>query len=211
MHVIGILGGVASGKSAVARLLAEAGAGVLDADRIGHEVLGLAEVEAAARARWGDAIFDAAGRIDRGRLAAIVFTPPPEGPRERAALEELTHPRIAERIRGEAERLAAAGCPAAVLDAPLLLEANWDRLCDRLVFVEAPRHVRLARALERGWSRAEFAAREHAQTPVEQKRARADLIIENSGDLEETREQVLRFWRELLAGEPARRSAPGPG
>lgn len=201
MHVIGILGGVASGKSEVARLLREAGAGVLDADRVGHEVLRLAEVERAARDRWGDAVFDAAGRIDRGRLAAIVFAPPPDGPRERAELEKLTHPRIAERIERERERLAAAGCPAAVLDAPLLLEANWDRLCDRLVYVEAPRDVRLARALRRGWSRAEFAAREDAQAPVEQKRGRADLIIENSGDLEETRNEVLRFWRDLVGSD----------
>jgi len=211
MHVIGVLGGVASGKSAVARLLSEAGAAVLDADRIGHEVLCLPQVEQAARDRWGEAIFDAGGRIDRGRLASIVFAPPPAGPRERLVLQQLTHPRIAERIERQAQRLAASGCPAAVLDAPLLLEANWDKLCSRLVFVEAPRDIRLARAIRRGWSPAEFAAREEAQAPVEQKRARADLVVENSGDLEETRQQVLRFWRDWTAGDRDGRRRSGAG
>lgn len=190
MKVVGLLGGVASGKSTVARLLAEAGAGVLDADRAGHEVLSLPDVRQAARSRWGESVFDADGQIDRARLAGIVFAPPPDGPLERQFLEELTHPRIGRVLLKQADELAAGACRVAVLDAPLLLEAGWDRLCNTLVFVDVPRELRLARALERGWSSPEFEARERAQIAVETKRSRADLIIENSGDLEETRRQV---------------------
>ncbi|MHB8899548.1 MAG: dephospho-CoA kinase [Thermoguttaceae bacterium] len=200
MPVVGLLGGVASGKSLVARLLTEFGAGVLDADRAGHEALGLPKIEEAARKRWGEKVFGVDGHIDRKRLAEIVFAPPPEGPQERRILESWTHPEIAGILRARAETLAAESRPVAVLDAPLLLEAGWDKLCNTLVFVEVPRPVRLARALRRGWTSAEFEAREQAQLSVDVKRARADLAIENAGHMEETRRNVARLWPSLIGG-----------
>ena len=100
MKILGLLGGVASGKSLVSRQLAERGAVVLDADRAGHEALRLPSIEEAARRRWGDAIFGPDGHIDRSRLAKIVFAPPPEGPKERIFLEALTHPEIGRRLSG---------------------------------------------------------------------------------------------------------------
>ena len=206
MHVIGLLGGVASGKSTVSQMLADAGAGVLDADRAGHEALRLKSVEEAARSRWGESVFGADGRLDRGRLAEIVFAPPPDGPGERSFLEQLTHPEIGKIVQEQAQALAEHSCRVAVLDAPLLLEAGWDRLCNTLVFVDVPRDVRLARALVRGWTAADFAAREKAQLPVETKRGRADFIIENSADLEETRRQVTQLWQSVT-----RRSGPASG
>jgi dephospho-CoA kinase len=197
MQVIGILGGVAGGKSLVARQLAELGAGVLDADGAGHAVLRTPEVEQAARRRWGDAVFGPDGRIDRARLAGIVFAEGPEAARERKYLEELTHPEIGRRLGEQAERMAAEGVRAAVLDAPLLVEAGWDAICDRLVFVEAPREIRLARARQRGWTDAEFSAREGVQAPLDLKRGRAGVIIDNAGTPTETRAQVERFWHTL--------------
>ena len=162
MKILGLLGGVASGKSLVARQLAELGAVVLDADRAGHEALRLPAVEAAARLRWGDAIFDPDGHIDRGRLAKIVFAPPPEGPKERKYLESLTHPEIGRRLAAEVDAKNAI-FPLAVLDAALILEAGWDRLCNCFAFVEVPRELRLVRASQRGWTEEDFAAREAAQ------------------------------------------------
>ena len=94
--VIGMMGGVASGKSFVARQLGQCGAAVIDADRLGHEVLRLPEIEAAARQRWGDEIFSTDGQIDRRRLAARVFAATPEGREDLRYLESLTHPRIRE-------------------------------------------------------------------------------------------------------------------
>ena len=103
MKILGLLGGVASGKSLVARQLAELGAVVLDADRAGHEALRLPAIEEAARGRWGDAVFGSDGHIDRSRLARIVFAPPPDGPRERKFLEALTHPEIGRRLAAQAQ------------------------------------------------------------------------------------------------------------
>jgi dephospho-CoA kinase len=113
-------------------------------------------------------------------------------------LEQITHPEIGRLLERQAEEMAASGCKAAVLDAPLLLEAGWDRFCDRLVFVEAPRPQRLARALERGWSEKEFAVREGVQESLDLKRKRADVIVDNSGSPEQTRAQVERLWHSLV-------------
>jgi dephospho-CoA kinase len=198
MLVIGILGGVASGKSLVSGELARLGAGVLDADRAGHEVLRMPAITAAARQRWGDEILDADGQIDRKRLARIVFSPPPEGPRQRKYLEELTHPEVGRLLGQEARRLSESGTVAAILDAPLLLEAGWDKFCGKLIFVDAPRELRLQRALARGWSEKEFAVRESVQEGLESKRGRADVVVDNSGSPEQTRDQVQRLWQSLV-------------
>lgn len=198
MRLIGILGGVASGKSFVARQLAELGAGLLDADRAAHEVLQTAEVETAARRRWGDAIFGPDGRIDRRRLATIVFAKSLQAKCEREYLEQLIHPEVAKRLTHERDQMAAADTPAAVLDVPLLIEAGWDKLCDRLWFIDAPRPLRLARAFERGWSERDFDAREDAQGSLDAKRRRADAIIDNSRTSQETQRQVQQLWHQLI-------------
>jgi len=197
MKILGLLGGVASGKSLVSRQLAELGAVVLDADRAGHEALRLPSTEAAARQRWGDAVFGPDGHIDRSRLARIVFAPPPDGPSERKFLEELTHPEIGRRLTAQAEA-KKADSPLAVLDAALILEAGWDKLCNYLAFIDVPKEVRAARALLRGWTDEDFSAREAAQESLHSKRTRADVIIDNTGSVEHTKEQVQRLWQFLV-------------
>jgi dephospho-CoA kinase len=203
MLVVGLLGGVASGKSLVAKELARLGAGVLDADRAGHEVLRLPKVEQAARQRWGQGVFGPDGHIDRPRLARLVFAAAPMGPVQREYLEQLTHPEIRRLLMEQAEQMEASGRPLAVLDAPLLLEAGWDKFCSILLMVDVPRDVRLARALGRGWTEAEFAAREAVQERVDVKRARAHRVIDNSGSPEQTRVQVEQFWQSLVEGPAA--------
>jgi dephospho-CoA kinase len=198
MRIIGITGGVASGKSLVARQLARLGAGVLDADQTGHEVLRLPHVEAAVRRHWGEVVFGADGRIDRARLARIVFAAGPEGTRERNYLEQLTHPEIARLLKQQANALAVAGTTVAVLDAALLIEAGWDDMCEKTLFVDAPREARLARAMARGWKEEDFAAREGVQESLDHKRARADVIIDNSGSPERTQAQIEQFWASLI-------------
>lgn len=198
MQVIGLVGGVASGKSLVARQLVELGATWLDADRAGHEVLEQEDVKAAIRARWGPDVFSPDGRVSRPAIGGLVFGPKEKATQERQFLEQLTHPRIGELLGRQAARLGDEGNQALVLDAPLLVEAGWDEFCDKTIFVEAPREVRLDRAKGRGWSEAEFAAREAAQQALDVKRRRADVIIDNSGSPESTREQVERFWRSLV-------------
>jgi dephospho-CoA kinase len=197
MILIGILGGVASGKSEVSCRLRSLGAAVLDADRVGHAVLREAEVRQAVQRRWGEAVLDAAGEIDRRKVAEIVFAVAPESRAELTFLEQLTHPLIGQRLQEQLAELHREGVRAAVLDAPVMLKAGWDRLCQRIVFVDAPRDVRLARARQRGWTEADFAAREAAQEPLETKRSRADVTLDNSLTRRHLYTQVDRFWRSL--------------
>jgi dephospho-CoA kinase len=198
MRIIGILGGVGSGKSMVAHQLAKLGAGVLDADKAGHVALRLPSVETAARQRWGEVVFGPDGRIDRARLARIVFAPGLKGQNERRYLEQLTHPEIARLVRRQAEALLASGIQLLVLDAALLLEMGMEQWCEKIVFVEAPRETRMARAMARGWTEEEFAAREGAQESLDRKRARADVIIDNSGPPQRTQAQVEQLWASLI-------------
>ena len=197
MILIGILGGVASGKSAVSHRLRSLGAEVLDADREGHAVLREAEVKGAIRHRWGERVFDAAGEVNRPAVAEIVFAATPESKAELTFLEQLTHPLIGQRLQEQLAELQREGARVAVLDAPVMLKAGWDRLCQRIVFVDAPRDVRLARARQRGWTEADFAAREAAQEPLETKRSRADVTLDNSLTRQHLFAQVDRFWRSL--------------
>ncbi|MEO8497993.1 MAG: dephospho-CoA kinase [Planctomycetota bacterium] len=198
MKIIGILGGVASGKSLVAEQFRQLGAKILDADQVGHEVLREAEVIQAARERWGDVILTEDGQIDRSEVAKIVFAPTPAGTEELAFLEQLTHPRIGSRLQQEFSRARQSrDIELVVLDAPVMLKAGWDKLCDGILFIDAPRELRLQRARERGWREADFAARESAQESLETKRAVADQVIDNSGSVDSTRQQVERFWRSL--------------
>ncbi|MCH8921906.1 MAG: dephospho-CoA kinase [Planctomycetes bacterium] len=198
MQVIGILGGVASGKSLVARQLEKLGAVVLDADALGHEVLRRPEVTVAIRDRWGERVIAEGGQIDRSAVARIVFADSAEGRRELEFLEELTHPKIGELLCRRLDELAAAGqAPAAVLDAPVMLKAGWDGRCDRIVFVDAPREVRLVRARERGWNEEVFSAREAAQESLDAKRERADVVIDNSASTELTQAQIEHLWQSL--------------
>jgi dephospho-CoA kinase len=199
MKTIGLVGGVASGKSLVASMLVELGAGLLDADRSGHAVLAEdAEVREALRHRWGDAIFTAEGDVDRAALAPRVFAEDDGARADREFLEDLLHPRIRRRLEGLRQQFAAEGKPAAVLDAPLLLEAGWGPMCDIVLMVDAPRESRLQWARQRGWTDVEFARREAAQWPVEQKRRAVDVVIQNDGSIDDLRDAVRKFWEQWV-------------
>jgi dephospho-CoA kinase len=113
-------------------------------------------------------------------------------------------------MQQELERLQSQSCPVAVLDAPVMLEAGWDRQCDALVFVAVPRAVRLERVRRRGWQETDFSAREAAQESLDEKRRRADVIIDNSHTLACTRAQVERYWRSLFDTPPLIRRSSSP-
>lgn len=195
MLVIGIIGGVASGKSFVAGHLEVLGAEVINVDRVGHEVLRDPAVEAAARQRWGDAIFGDQGHVDRSALARIVFAPEPDGPWQLAYLEQLTHPRIAEKLRHEIASARTRGqTKAVVLDAAVLLKAGWNRFCDKILFVDTPRDVRRQRTRQRGWTEDEFAARQAAQPALSVQRDIADIVVDNSVSREQIQAEIQRFW-----------------
>jgi dephospho-CoA kinase len=198
MQIIGLIGGIASGKSMVAEQLASCGAKILNADKIGHEVLREPKIEAAVRERWGQKVFQLDGRIDRGRLAQIVFAPSPDGPKQRKYLEQLTHPEIIRIIDDELTALAKTTTEVVVIDAALILELGLDKLCTIIIYVDTPRETRLERAIARGWRKEDFTAREATQKSLDFKQNRADLVINNSGSPEQTQAQVDRLWQTLI-------------
>jgi dephospho-CoA kinase len=201
MLTLGLVGGIASGKSVVANCFRDLGALVLDADKAGHEVLREPDVIATLRQRWGDRVVDANGQISRKEVAQIVFAQ--GNGAEKRFLEELTHPRIQMRLQQEMAKALAQTPPprVAVIDAALLFEAGWDKLCDKIVFIDAPRDARLERAVRRGWSAEQLAAREAAQLPLEEKAARSHILIRNVKTLEYVRDVVRMTWNDLLSRE----------
>jgi dephospho-CoA kinase len=204
LPIVGITGGIGSGKSMVAQEFGRLGAQVIDADVLAHRVLASTDVLADAQRRWGTDILDAAGSIDRRRLAKVVFAPTAEGRAELHYLEGLTHPRIRRLVEERVAELSGrTDVPAIIVDAPLLVEAGWHRFCDRIVYVEAPRAVRLDRSRKRGWSQEDFDRREARQESLEVKRGLADVVIDNSGSLESTRAQAERAWHSLIRPTPS--------
>jgi dephospho-CoA kinase len=201
MITIGLVGGIASGKSAVSAALARRGAVVFDADKIGHFVLEEPAVREDLVRRWGNQILTEDAKIDRSAVAAHVFGDSPETVAERRFLEETLHPRIRERILAEMRQLSTA-VPAVVIDAPLLIESGWNAICQAVVFVDAPRELRLQRAQTRGWTAEEFSRREAAQMPIEEKRRSASHVVNNAGSLADLDAEVDRFWRQVLGGTP---------
>src|SRR4051794_7676332 len=186
MKIIGLVGGVASGKSLAANLLVELGAVHLDADRTGHSVLADdADVRQALVTRWGNAILDPEGHVDRRAIAKQVFAKSAAGAANRKFLEDLLHPRIRQRLNIERDEAIATGKAAIVVDAPLLLEADWGSLCDIILMIDSPRELRLERAKKRGWTEAEFDDREAAQWTPEEKRRHADIVVPNRGTAED--------------------------
>jgi dephospho-CoA kinase len=199
--VVGICGGIGSGKSAVARIFERLGAHVLDADRVAHEVLTEPAVRDRVRARFGGGVF-ARGEVDRGALAGMVFGDSPAHAANLADLEAIVHPRILARMRGELAgfRGSPSPPPIVVIDAPLLTESPLLADCDEVVFVDAPETARLARTrADRRWNAAHHRARELAQPPVAARRKAATAVIDNSGtpeDLERACLALFRRWAE---------------
>ena len=200
--VIGLAGGIGSGKTSVGRILVEFGAGLIESDRLGHEELDAPEVARTLRQWWGDAVVGADGRVDRQRVGAIAFA----DQAERERLEKLLHPRIAARQK-ELRRGYEAddSVRMIVIDAPLLYEAGIEAECDLVIFVEAERAVRARRLrAQRGWSAEELNRRENMQKPLDTKRRRADHIVTNDSSLGALRGQVAHLVTQILGLDPDR-------
>jgi dephospho-CoA kinase len=199
MRVLGLLGGIASGKSFVAQLLVERGAVCLDADAAGHAVLREPDVKQLLLARWGNSISNPDGELNRAAIAAIVFAPTENGRAELLFLESISHPRIRAKLEAKLADLRQTNCPLAILDAPVMLKSGWDRLCDHVLYVHATDAIRLERARQRGWSEQQFNAREAAQESLAVKRKRSDFEVDNSGTADYTKQQIEQLWPRLIA------------
>jgi dephospho-CoA kinase len=193
--IVGIVGGIGSGKSLVSQELVKHGGYLVAGDALGHEALRRPDIKDKVIERWGRELLDEQGEIQRRRLGLKVFA----DAAELRALEALLFPWIGRRIDEEIRK--ARRNPTVkmiVLDAAVMMEAGWDKNCDKVIFVDAPREVRLKRLInKRGWSTREVEGREALQMPVEEKRRRADAVIDNSGPPERVADQIealLRKW-----------------
>ena len=195
--VLGLVGGIGAGKSTVADALVRHGGRVVAADSLGHEALERPDILARVVEIWGErGILTPDGKVDRKKFGRIVFP----SPVERSRLEHLVHPYIEGRIREEIGKAVAD--PAAkfvVLDAAIMLEAGWDGVCDKLIYVDAPRPIRLERVQrQRKWTDHDLANREAVQMPCEKKKERADAVVDNGGLPEATAAQVdelVKNWK----------------
>ncbi|MDO4585754.1 MAG: dephospho-CoA kinase [Planctomycetia bacterium] len=220
MKVVGIIGGIGSGKSSVSSIFVKKGAPILDADRAGHLTLQESYIKQKLLERFGTAIFehsiekknnvnnqqqisemgnDSAGiieknidnySINRKLLADLVFASTEEAKKNLAFLNALIHPEIARKLEKQRQTFEARKKEFVILDAPLILEAGWHKMADYLIFVEAEEETRWNRVRKRNWSRQEFKNREAAQMPLSEKKKFADFVINNNQPWDQMVEQV---------------------
>lgn len=200
--VIGIVGGIGSGKSFLARALHDRHrVVVLDADAAGHEVLEEDPVKEQLRRRFGDQVINAEGKVDRRQISQLIFGTGLAQRRARAELEEIVHPRIKQRILDQiclaGER---PGLQAIILDAALMLEAGWRDLCQEILFVDTPFDQRLERVRSsRGWTEEDLKSREASQLSLEEKRREADYCVDNSQGAQHAIAQLEQVFSEIVA------------
>ena len=197
MKVIGLTGGIGSGKSTVSQFLAELGAVILDADKVGHEALKPGtEVCREVVAAFGRQILTPGGNIDRAKLGGIVFS----SPEALSQLNRIMHPRMYDMVKARLEEYRRQGAGVVVLEAPLLVEAGWTSLVDE-VWVTVASEATVLRRLKRrtGLSESESLARIRSQLSLEERIKHADVVINTDCGLDELKARVGELWRELDA------------
>jgi dephospho-CoA kinase len=203
VYVIGLTGGIGSGKSTVTAVLQEQGATILDADKVGHEVYqpGRPAFQEVVDA-FGEEIVAADGTIDRKKLGTIVFS----DPRNLSRLNSITHPRMKGMMRDKLSKLRKDGVDITVIEAAILFEAGWDDLADEVWVTIVPPDVAAKRTSERsGLPQEQVLERIRAQMSNEERSRRADVIIDTDCDIEDTRRQAAERWQEL---QKRRQAAP---
>ncbi|MYC31461.1 MAG: dephospho-CoA kinase [Chloroflexi bacterium] len=198
MLVIGLTGGIGTGKTEVCRIVRELGATLINADQVGHEAYTPhTEAWTEVVAAFGDGILTEKGEIDRRKLGAMVFADASQLER----LNRIMHPRMAEIVRQKLRALDDAGAPVAVVEAAVLFEAGWDSLVDEVWTTESPEDSVVARLQERnGFAPEEIRKRIASQMPTEERAGRADEVINNSGDLKGLENAVRDIWKRKVEG-----------
>ena len=196
--VIGVVGGIGSGKSFFAQTLAKRkNLVIVNADAVGHALLEQSKIRERIRDRFGADVIAADGTINRRALGKLVFGPTPEQARAKTDLEAIVHPPLAAELHRQIQAAQADGrADAIILDAAILLEAGWRKFCNAVVMIDVPPEVRWERVrATRGWTQSEFQAREANQLPIAEKRAAADYIVMNIGPEDEVAERYLQVLK----------------
>ncbi|MDP7035509.1 MAG: dephospho-CoA kinase [Planctomycetota bacterium] len=199
-YLVGISGGIGSGKSSVSAEFKRFGCILFDGDEAARQAFEDPEVQQALKDRWGERVFHPPGDINRQALASIVF----QDPEELKILEELTHPWLLSRLETTVlqavdDSSTSTLLPVLILDAALLHETGLDALCDLLIHVDVAREERVRRVVEhRGWDATELERRELNQIPTEQKKQLATVVIDNNGPPEGAQEEIQRIWETFI-------------
>ncbi|MGE5379934.1 MAG: dephospho-CoA kinase [Methylocystaceae bacterium] len=200
MKIIGLTGGIASGKSTVSRCLADLGAHIIDGDVIAHQIIEPGEpAYQAIIEHFGEQIIGSEGKIDRTALGTVVFN----HPEELTQLNRITHPYIGKVIRQRIEQAAESDVRVTVLDLPLLFESRMEKMADEVWVVWVSPDVQLQRLIKRDQIDEKAArARIDSQMPLDEKRQRAQVVIDNNGTEIATCQQVTRFYNDLVTTIP---------
>jgi len=199
--IIGILGGIGSGKSTVAAEFAKLGCKVIDADKIAHELLDEPAVKAKIVGLFGRAILDSAGKIDREKLAEVVFADADK----LSSLNRIIHPlvlqradELIEKYQAEVGAVREPPVQAIILDMPLLVEVGWDKRCDKLIFVDCEEKLRLNRAKKLRFDKNQVKIRENFQISLDNKANLADNTVENNSDFSALARQVTDIFSYIM-------------
>ncbi len=193
--VIGILGGIGSGKSTIAAEFAKLGCKVIDADRIAHELLEELPVREKVLALFGQAVLDSSGKIDRKKLADAAFA----DHKILTSLNTIIHPLVLQRAQELIEQSRSQNqVKAIVLDMPLLVEVGWHKRCDKIIFVNCEQKLRLERAKKMGFDKKQIKIRENFQISLDNKASLADNTIENNSDFSAIAKQVTGIFSYIV-------------
>jgi len=193
--VIGVLGGIGSGKSTVAAEFAKLGCKVIDADEIAHELLDEPAVKEKIIVSFGRSILDSNGKIDREKLAEVVFA----DARKLSSLNEIIHHLVLQRAEELIKQYNRQNqVKAIVLDMPLLVEVGWNKRCDKLIFVDCEQKIRLKRAKKMGFDKNQVKIRENFQISLDNKANLADNMVENNSDFSALAKQVADIFTYIV-------------
>lgn len=194
------VGGVGSGKSTLAQWLGEKCAlPVVDGDYLGHLALKQPDVISQLVKHFGSGILDPEGEIDRSKLGSHVWGDDPQSVQNRKELERIVHPVIRQAMQEAIEEARQAGKRGVIIDAAVIIEAGWHGICDRMIFVETPEEKRLSHVVKsRNWTEQEFRNRERSQLDLDTKRTHAHFVVDNSGSIEQSGQQLMQWLHQQL-------------
>lgn len=194
MKVVGLTGGIATGKSSVEEIFRQLGAYVIDADHIVHQLYKREDIKQSLRQMFGDGIFLKSGDLDRKKLASIIFS----DDQKRKMIEEFIHPLVNQFIKNWIEEIGSKDSSAVVIvSVPLMIETGSYKNYQKIVVVYAPKDLQIERLLKKGYSYDEAVSRIDAQLDIEEKLKYADYVIMNTSDFDDLRKEVERVFNEI--------------